>query len=134
MPLTSKSRSGFVVGGVWACFGLVLGVTLVGCSADRDDGARVGPGRGMGGESLDGAPEQVELPLSPGAVTGPLDPSGVEQTGLMGLVDDIPERDSSCADQLVPTIARSPVIQFVVDTSGSMNWVAGTERNPEAGE
>jgi hypothetical protein len=42
--------------------------------------------------------------------------------------------DPTCADEFVPASARPPVIQFVVDTSGSMNWVAGTERTPEAGE
>jgi hypothetical protein len=135
MQLTSKSRSAFVVGGVGAGFGLVLGATLLGCSSDPDGGALVGPARDAKGESIDGVPEQVELPLSPGAVTGSPDPSGVvEPTGLLGFVDDMPEQDSSCAEQLVPTTARRPVIQFVVDTSGSMNWVAGTERNPEAGE
>ena len=54
--------------------------------------------------------------------------------GLMGLVDGRGEPEPSCVDQFVPATARPPVIQFVVDTSGSMNWVAGTERNPEAGE
>src|SRR5690606_22446669 len=56
------------------------------------------------------------------------------QAGFGDLVDGSSDGAPSCVDQFVPTAARHPVIQFVVDTSGSMNWVAGTERNPEAGE
>lgn len=139
MRLTSKSRSGFVVGRVGPHLGLVLGAlagaAVLGCSSERDGGALVGPSGGNEGESLDGAPEEVELPLSPGVVPGSAGPSGVAvQTGPMGLVEDMSEPESSCVDQFVPTTARRPVIQFVVDTSGSMNWVAGTERSPDAGE
>jgi hypothetical protein len=138
MPLTSKSRSGFVVGRAWARFGLVLGAVVgamaLGCSSDRDGGALVEPSGGMDGESI-GTPEDVTLPLSPGGVPGASDGAGIAgPMGLLGLVDDLPEQDSACVDQLVPTTARRPVIQFVVDTSGSMNSVPGTARTPAAGE
>lgn len=136
MSLTSKSRSGFVVGCVGARFGLALGAVVgasaLGCSSEHDGGALVAPG-GMEGESSDGEPEEVALPLAPGAVPGSSEPSE-GPAGLVGLVDDMPEQDASCVDQLVPTTARRPVIQFVVDTSGSMNSVPGTARNPAAGE
>ncbi|MEO8183619.1 MAG: vWA domain-containing protein [Deltaproteobacteria bacterium] len=38
------------------------------------------------------------------------------------------------SDSLVSAAACAPLIQFVVDTSGSMNWVAGTERVPMSDE
>lgn len=139
MPLTSKSRSGFVVGRIWSGLGPVRGavvvVTVLGCSSESDGGALIGPSGGVDGESLDGTREQVELPLSPGVVPDAPTPSGIAgQPGLVGLVGEMSEQDSACVDELVPTAARRPVIQFVVDTSGSMSWVAGTERSPEAGE
>jgi hypothetical protein len=53
---------------------------------------------------------------------------------LVGLVDEDGIEGQACVDQFVGVTERPPVIQFVVDTSGSMNWVAGTERLPNAGE
>lgn len=64
---------------------------------------------------------------------GVVDP-GEGTPGLMGLVEDDDVGAQACADQFVGVTERPPVIQFVVDTSGSMNWVAGTERLPGAGE
>jgi len=54
--------------------------------------------------------------------------------GPIGFVDDEPEVEPGCVGQFLPTAARLPIIQFVVDTSGSMNWVPGTERLPNPGE
>jgi len=51
----------------------------------------------------------------------------------MGLVDG-EEQPPACSDQFAPAAARPPLIQFVVDTSGSMSWVAGTNRVPKSGE
>jgi hypothetical protein len=55
-------------------------------------------------------------------------------SGIVGLVDDTNGENLACVDQFVGVTELPPVIQFVVDTSGSMSWVAGTERLPDAGE
>ncbi|HKO92885.1 MAG TPA: vWA domain-containing protein [Polyangiaceae bacterium] len=55
-------------------------------------------------------------------------------SGLVGLVDGETGEDPGCGDRFAPATARPPVIQLVVDTSGSMGWVAGTERAPRSGE
>jgi len=54
-------------------------------------------------------------------------------SGLVGLVDG-QEQPPACSDQVAPAAARPPLIQFVVDTSGSMSWVPGTSRTPRSGE
>jgi hypothetical protein len=84
-----------------------------------DGSGATGSGDGEGGESTD--PDPADGQMSP-------------PTGLVGLVDDEGVREQACADQFVGVTERPPVIQFVVDTSGSMNWVAGTERLPDNGE
>jgi len=56
------------------------------------------------------------------------------QVGLVGFVDDESGGTATCVDQFAELTERPPVIEFVVDTSGSMSWVAGTERLPGAGE
>ncbi len=64
-------------------------------------------------------------------------PDGEQPAGnsaIVGLVDDTEQEAPACVDQFVGVTALPPVIQFVVDTSGSMSWVAGTERLPDAGE
>jgi von Willebrand factor type A domain len=75
-------------------------------------------------------------PREPGGPTLP-DGSGFFGSGdaseLVGLVDG-ESQPAACSDRFAPAAARPPVIQLVVDTSGSMAWVPGTDRNPESGE
>jgi len=70
-----------------------------------------------------------DLPLLP--EPGPSEEDG---RGPIGFVDGSPEEEPACDVQVLPTAARLPVIQFVVDTSGSMNWAPGTEDEPPPGE
>lgn len=95
--------------------------------------------------SGDDDPESLVAPLGGGQASGgsgaqPTSPPGTMpdpaggQTGLVGLVDDDGPAEPACVDQFAELAERPPVIEFVVDTSGSMSWVAGTERVPEAGE
>lgn len=88
----------------------------------------------------EGAPtdEAGAIQMEAGELT-PADPeSDREQaagsSGIVGLVDDTGGEALACVDQFVGVTELPPVIQFVVDTSGSMSWVAGTERLPDAGE
>jgi von Willebrand factor type A domain-containing protein len=110
------------------------------CSSESEPGATVTSGTGVddaAGVGIAGgaASANPELSPAPGAGSGP--PDGAEASAEsgqdFGLTDDLAE-PASCADKFVPAILQPPVIQFVVDTSGSMNWVAGTERAPAAGE
>ena len=108
----------FAVGGVSS---FAMG-GLVACSSDGPKSTTItdslqGPGAGVPGESGSGTPTDD----GPGA------------SGLVGLVDGEAQAPA-CSDQIAPAAARPPLIQFVVDTSGSMSWVAGTERTPRAGE
>lgn len=95
--------------------------------------------------SGDDEPRSVVAPLGSGEAPGgsagqpsivpgsPADADG-GQTGLVGLIDDDGASEPACVDQFAELAERPPVIEFVVDTSGSMSWVAGTERLPGAGE
>lgn len=80
-------------------------------------------------------PSTVSGPLSelpPGSAGAPTLPEdGTSE--LVGLVDgEVPP--PACADTFAPAAAQPPLIQFVVDTSGSMGNVPGADRSPEAGE
>jgi hypothetical protein len=112
-----------------------------GCGSDREAPATIAPvvgdSDGTGGESSgDGAageptpsePSVGEIPSGSGTS------AAAGASGLVGLVDDEGVREQTCVDEFVGVSERPPVIQFVVDTSGSMNWVAGTDRPPESGE
>jgi hypothetical protein len=144
MRLTRHFKSWVSAAGV--CGG-VLGnlymlASALSCSSERAEGASVTSGSGEDGAG-------IETPVGAGntnpAGTGPTPPLGgsgspadteasAESGRFLGLADGPEEPAASCADQFVPAILQPPVIQFVVDTSGSMNWVAGTERAPAAGE
>ena len=84
----------------------------------------------LGGEEASGGSGAQPGVPPPGTMP---DPAG-GQSGLVGLVDEEGPTEPACVDQFAELAERPPVIEFVVDTSGSMSWVAGTERAPEAGE
>jgi hypothetical protein len=108
------------------------------------------PGVGCGSD--DDPQSTVETPTASaapdGLVTeaGSLNPVGAPGSagggeaaapGLVGLIDGEDGNDgqnAACVDEFATVSQLPPVIQFVVDTSGSMSWVAGTERLPEVGE
>jgi hypothetical protein len=105
---------------------LALLCGLVACSSDDPKPSTVTDLlRATNGDDPDADSEQP----------GPDGPNGSDRgaSGLMGLVDG-EEQPPACSDQFAPAAARPPLIQFVVDTSGSMKWVAGTEREPASGE
>jgi len=83
---------------------------------------------------MTGAPV-TGAPMTGSNATGNGTPSNTGATGLDGLIqDDGTDPGSSCTDQFATATARSPVIQFVVDTSGSMDWVPGTEQRATGNE
>ncbi|HEU4578145.1 MAG TPA: vWA domain-containing protein [Polyangiaceae bacterium] len=98
-----------------------------GCSSDSDEG---GKGSTVTG-SLQGQDGRGPTPRDPDEGDPRGGPGGA--TDLTGLIDGEPQLPE-CSDQFAPAAARPPLIQFVVDTSGSMNWVAGTQSAPRAGE
>jgi hypothetical protein len=110
-------------------------VAALGCSSDPEAPATVAPptgsspGSGLGQDPIQMTAGQLN-PIDPAA---PADESA-SGGGIVGLFDGEAEDNSSCSDQFVGIAELPPVIQFVVDTSGSMQWVAGTERLPDAGE
>jgi hypothetical protein len=110
-------------------------LAALGCSSDGEAEARVpppagsSPGSGPGEDPIQVTAGQIN-PIDPAAPTDAAASGG----GIVGLFDGEAEDNSSCADQFVGVAELPPVIQFVVDTSGSMQWVAGTERLPNAGE
>jgi hypothetical protein len=107
-------------------------VAALGCSSDREAPARVAPPDGQ-----DTGSEQDPIQMTAGQLN-PVDPSvpidEASSGGIVGLFDGEAEENPACAAQFVGVTELPPVIQFVVDTSGSMQWVAGTERLPDAGE
>ncbi|HTV21257.1 MAG TPA: vWA domain-containing protein [Polyangiaceae bacterium] len=110
----------------------VCALTAFGCGSDKEQPTTIDPVGGGAGD--DDAIEMETGELTPlGPTDGDMSP-GNSSPGLVGLVDDEGVQQQACADQFVGVTERPPVIQFVVDTSGSMNWVAGTERLPDAGE
>jgi hypothetical protein len=90
------------------------------------------PGEGDGSEG-DGRPGEGGVLTPPDPAQAPGGGSG-NSSMIVGLFDGDEEDDPSCVDQYVGVTAQPPVIEFVVDTSGSMTWVAGTERLPDPGE
>src|SRR5262245_50468772 len=109
-------------------FGL-CSVAALGCGSSEEGPRTVTPaaGEGSGGAIEMEAGELTPAGQGEGNAPGPA-------PGLVGLVDDEGIEAQTCVDQFVGVTERPPVIQFVVDTSGSMNWVAGTERLPDDGE
>lgn len=112
-------------------------MAALGCSSDGQAAAVVAPLDGQGASSNEGSdPGAIEMetgqltPIDPNAASGETPRGG----GIVGLFDGEVEENPSCADQFVGISELPPVIQFVVDTSGSMQWVAGTERLPNSGE
>jgi len=102
-------------------------MALVACGSGDDDPETLLAPLG-GGQASGGSGAQPTVPSG-----APTEPTG-GPSGLMGLVDDEERTEPACVDQFAELAERPPVIEFVVDTSGSMSWVAGTERVPEAGE
>jgi hypothetical protein len=93
------------------------------CGSDDDNPETVLAPLG-GGQAAAGSGGEPTLPPSEGG--GPV--------GLVGLVDDDDAAQPACVDQFAELTERPPIIEFVVDTSGSMSWVAGTELLPGVGE
>src|SRR5688572_5188433 len=113
--------------------GLVGGV-LTGCGSDDGASSTVPPPGASGSTDADGITTEAGqlAPLDPAASPG-RDPNAM--SGPIGLVDEEAVNESSaCVDEFASVTQQPPVIQFVVDTSGSMLWVAGTDRPPAAGE
>jgi von Willebrand factor type A domain len=115
----------------------VFAMTALGCGSDDAKPSTLAPLAADGAGSEAGAIE-----MEAGRLT-PIDPlaqpengaaSGSGLGGLVGFVDGEADDDTSCVDQFVGVTGQPPVIQFVVDTSGSMTWVPGAERLPNAGE
>ena len=116
---------------LFSCRGAAAGsyvaglVALSACSSDKPGGSTVTDilheqdGAGSSPRGPDGEPPEAN---GPGGATD-----------LTGLVDGDPQ-PPSCTDQFAPAAPRPPLIQLVVDTSGSMNWVAGTQSAPKSGE
>jgi von Willebrand factor type A domain-containing protein len=129
----ARSRSGPRPSGFWFSF---AGVALaLGCSSgDGEKTSTVSPlsPSGDDGTSAGGASGDTPGP-------GVIPPAGLGgqssgDPGLVGLVEGDPVEEEACVDQFAGTAQVPPVLQFVVDTSGSMNWVPGTERFPGSGE
>lgn len=127
MRSVSTYRSNLMSCGLWAAVAL-------GCGSSPEQRSTVAPLTGEGapgegeeaGEAVAGQQTQAE------AVAGGEQNAG--SSGIVGLVDDSASEGLACVDQFVGVTELPPVIQFVVDTSGSMSWVPGTERLPDAGE
>ena len=117
-----RGRAVLAAGCVWAALG---------CGSSGEEGSTLpaSDGAGGSGDGSGGAP-------APGGVIEQLRPgeTGGGAAGPVGLVDDEDVEDTACVDQFSSLTQIPPVIQFVVDTSGSMNWVPGTERLPDSGE
>lgn len=105
-----------------------------GCGSDDEEPSTIGPvageGDGAGGDgSGDGEAGELTPPApADGEMPGP------GSLGPVGFLGDEGVVEQACVDQFAGVTERPPVIEFVVDTSGSMNWVAGTERLPDSGE
>ena len=124
-----------------------LGLLGTACSSDApptstiesltgSPGPGSGPGSGPASDGSDGAGDGSDGAGDGSSSDGAGDGSGSDGVvpGLVGLVDGESGEDPGCGDRFAPATARPPVIQLVVDTSGSMGWVAGTSRAPRSGE
>ncbi len=115
-----------------------------GCVAAPCVAALVACGSPEEGSEVEPAPVESADPADLDVQTGQLTPTasaaapGEPQSGassVTGLVDaETDDESPACVAEFVALAQVPPVLQFVVDTSGSMNWVAGTERLPQAGE
>jgi hypothetical protein len=102
----------------------------IGCSDDDPASSTVtGPGNSNGSGEPGNVPGNGSG-SGPEQYLGGLNPDGTVLTGLV----DGEEQAPACSDRFEPAAARPPLIQFVVDTSGSMERVAGTQRTPANGE
>jgi hypothetical protein len=112
------------LGGLATVLGLVTLSTLA-CSDDARDPSTVS------GPLREPPPGGSGAPTLPGADS----PGGIFDgaSDLVGLVDG-EAQPPACSDRFAAAAAQPPLIQFVVDTSGSMAWVPGTDRNPGMGE
>jgi len=113
--------------------GAALGLLGTACSSDAPPPTTIQALTGSpGSPGSDGAGDGSGSgdPVGSGGSSSP-DGTG---SGFVGLVDGESGEDPGCGDRFAPATARPPVIQLVVDTSGSMGWVAGTERAPGSGE
>jgi len=109
-----------------------IGGALTGCGSDDGEPSTVPPAEASGSTDGDGiSTEAGQLaPLEPAA-----SPNPNSMSGPIGLVDeDAQNQPAACVDEFASVTQQPPVIQFVVDTSGSMLWVPGTDRAPAAGE
>jgi hypothetical protein len=102
-------------------------MTALGCGGGDEEPSPIAAPDGTSSET-DGIQTQ------PGALTPEDSMSAGDGSGIVGLVDGEAGDDPACVDEFAGVTERPPVIEFVVDTSGSMSWVAGTERLPDAGE
>lgn len=109
--------------------GVVCALVATACGSDDDEPQTVVVPLGGGAESNGAAGDGSVQPPSGDSGAG-----GVDTPGLVGLVDDEGSSQQACVDQFAELAERPPVIEFVVDTSGSMSWVPGTELLPAAGE
>jgi hypothetical protein len=113
----------------------IAGVALaLGCSSDGDKPGTLLPapaGDGAAGSGGTGGNAAEPGVIPPADLGGSNNPDNVD---LVGLVEDDPVTNEACVDQFAGVAQVPPVLQFVVDTSGSMNWVPGTERLPGSGE
>jgi len=137
MSFSSKCSSSLV--------SAALGLLGAACSSDApttstiepltgspDPGA--GPRSGTGSAGSDGAGDGSLGGGNGADGAGDSNGSDGNVSDLIGLVDGESGEDPGCGDRFAPATARPPVIQLVVDTSGSMGWVAGTNRAPSSGQ
>lgn len=114
---TSGLRATVVFGPGWRCLLCVAYGAGAAACADNHQGVSV-----IGGEATLGTEVMEAQPPGRSPDTGrPLD-----------LIGD-PNRDA-CQDEPMDVTALPPVLEIVVDTSGSMNWVPGTNRQARPGE
>jgi len=123
-----------------ALLSAALGLLAAACSSDAPPQSTIRP---LTGSPEPGA-EPGSGPRSDDGSTGAADGTGDDGStgddgmdnlsGPVGLVDGESGEDPGCGDRFAPATARPPVIQLVVDTSGSMGWVPGTDRAPGSGE
>jgi hypothetical protein len=117
-----------------ALVSLLGGLLGSACSSDAPASTTVGSLTGSPAPGSDGADGNGTGNDSGGGTGTGSNGSGSNGDGFVGLVDGESTEDPGCGDRFAAATARPPVIQLVVDTSGSMGWVAGTRRTPSSGE